>query len=95
MYGLLVLIVMIVVVVLLAIALFSLNSRRDHGDAAGEIETPEAPGSFYGEAPAPTRHPTSDFIGEEAQDLRAPDPQAEEETWREERERYREKNDPS
>ena len=55
MYGLLVLIVIILIVVFLAIVLFSLNARRDRGDAAGEMETPEAPGSFYGEAPAPTR----------------------------------------
>ena len=95
MYGLLVLIVIILIVLFLAIVLFSLNARRDHGDAAGEIETSEAPGSFYGEAPPPTRGPTSDYIGEEEQDLRPPDPEAEDAAWREERERYREKNDPA
>jgi hypothetical protein len=95
MYGLLVLIVIILIVVFLAIVLFSLNARRDRGDAAGEMETPEAPGSFYGEAPAPTRRPTSDFIGEEEQDLRPPDPEVEEQAWQQERERYREKNDPT
>jgi hypothetical protein len=88
------LIALVAILAIVALIVFIVSRVREHGDAAGGAPTPEAPGTYYGEAPATSRHPTRDYIGEEAQDL-TPDPQAETELWKEERERYREKNEPS
>jgi len=87
------LIVLVAVLALIALVVFVVDITRRRG-APGDEQSPEVAGTYYGEAVPSDRHPTRDYIGEEPQDL-APDPQAEAERWKEERERYREKNEPS
>ncbi len=87
------LIVIVAVLALIALVVFMVSIVHRRG-APGDDESPEVAGTYYGEAVPSDRHPTRDYIGEEPQDLK-PDPEAEAELWKEERERYREKNEPS
>ena len=79
---------LIVLLLLAALIVYLLRGRIDDPDE------PEVTGLYYGEATPAGPHPTSDFIGEEEGDL-APDPSAEADAWRREREIYREKNEPT
>ncbi len=87
------LIVLVVALALIAVVVFMVSITRRRG-APGDAESPEVAGTYYGDAVPSDRHPTRDYIGEEPRDLKA-DPQAEAELWKEEREHYREKNEPS
>lgn len=87
------LIVIVVALLLIALVVYMVSITRRRG-AVGDDQSPEVAGTYYGEAVPSDRHPTRDYIGEEPQDLQ-PDPQAEAELWKEEREHYREKNEPS
>ena len=87
------LIVLVVILALIALGVF-IFSRVHSRNAPGDAESGESPGTYYGEAIPTDHHPTRDFIGEEPEDLQ-PDPEAEQEMWEAERERYREKNEPT
>jgi hypothetical protein len=79
---------LIVVLLLAALIVFLFRGRIDKGDE------PEVTGLYYGEATPQGPHPTSDFIGEEEDDV-VPHPEAEAEAWQREREIFRAKNEPT
>lgn len=83
-------IVIVAVVVLLALGFYLTRG----GGVPGGVEDPAMQAVILGQQTPADHGPTRDFIGEEEHDLDK-DPQVEAELWESERERYRQRDEPS